>query len=124
MTLFFLDCGGIQQFHRVVWSVFNGELPEGKIVNHKDHNKTNNSLDNLELTDNSGNAIAAHDAGRYDGTKSQRQPIVIDGIEYTSCYDAARKLNPQFIDRDNILRMANIYRVRVKSSNFSSYSFA
>lgn len=116
-------CDGIHSFHRVVWSVFNGEIPKDKIINHKDHNKTNNSLDNLELTDNSGNAIAAHDAGRYDGTKSQRQPIVIDGIYYQSCFDAARKLNPLSVDRADILRMANIYRVRVKSSNFSSYCF-
>jgi len=117
-------CEGIHSFHRVVWSVFNGDIPEDTIVHHKDHDKANNSLDNLELTNNSGNTSAAHDAGRYDGTKSQRQPIVIDGIEYTSCFDAARKLNPQFIDRDDILRMAKIYRVRGKSSNFSSYSFA
>ena len=36
-------------WHRVIWFYFNGDIPEGLEVNHKDENKTNNSIDNLEL---------------------------------------------------------------------------
>ena len=36
-------------FHRVIWFYFNGEIPEGLEINHKDEDKSNNSLDNLEL---------------------------------------------------------------------------
>lgn len=37
------------RLHRVVWSHFNGEIPEGYHVHHKDHDKANNSPENLEL---------------------------------------------------------------------------
>ena len=35
--------------HRLVWEVFVGPIPEGMQVNHKDENKSNNSLKNLEI---------------------------------------------------------------------------
>ena len=35
--------------HRLVWEQFNGEIPVGMTVNHKDMDKGNNALDNLEL---------------------------------------------------------------------------
>ena len=38
-----------------MWQTFVGEIPAGYEVNHKDHNKTNNSLSNLELVTHSVN---------------------------------------------------------------------
>ena len=35
--------------HRVIWVWNNGSIPQGLVINHKDYNRTNNSLDNLEL---------------------------------------------------------------------------
>lgn len=35
--------------NRVIYTFFNGEIPEGMEVNHKDENKLNNSIDNLNL---------------------------------------------------------------------------
>lgn len=35
--------------HRAVWEAFNGDIPNRLEVNHKDLDKTNNCLDNLEL---------------------------------------------------------------------------
>ena len=35
--------------HRLVWETFVGPIPEGLQINHKDENKSNNSLRNLEL---------------------------------------------------------------------------
>lgn len=37
------------RMHRLVWETFNGTVPDGLDVHHKDHNKLNNSLDNLEV---------------------------------------------------------------------------
>lgn len=41
--------------HRVVWEAFNGPIPEGLQINHKDENKLNNSLSNLSLVTPSEN---------------------------------------------------------------------
>jgi len=41
--------GIIYKLHRVVWVMHFGEIPEGKVVNHKDRNRSNNRLENLEV---------------------------------------------------------------------------
>ena len=41
--------------HRVVWIYFNGEIPDGLEINHKDGIKINNRLENLELVTRSEN---------------------------------------------------------------------
>lgn len=41
--------------HRLVWRHFNGSIPEGLTINHKDGDKKNNRLGNLELVTYSGN---------------------------------------------------------------------
>lgn len=41
--------------HRLVWITFYGPIPEGLQINHKDENKSNNSLANLELVTPSQN---------------------------------------------------------------------
>lgn len=35
--------------HRLIWEAFNGPIPKGMVINHKDENKLNNRLDNLEI---------------------------------------------------------------------------
>ena len=41
--------------HRVEYEAFYGPIPDGMQVNHIDEDKTNNNLDNLELTTPKGN---------------------------------------------------------------------
>ena len=41
--------------HRLVWETFNGNIPKGYEINHIDHDKSNNSLANLELVTHSLN---------------------------------------------------------------------
>lgn len=45
--------------HRLVWRHFNGPIPEGLTINHKDGIKTNNAPSNLELATISEQAIHA-----------------------------------------------------------------
>lgn len=35
--------------HRLVWEAFNGPIPEGLEINHKNRNRSDNRLENLEL---------------------------------------------------------------------------
>lgn len=39
-----------RRVHRLVWEAYNGCIPAGMEINHKDENKENNCLTNLELT--------------------------------------------------------------------------
>jgi len=88
--------------------------PDGKIINHIDHDKMNVHIDNLELVTPSENSLATHNFGNYDHTKSKRKPIEIDGIEYTCCGDAVRKLHPGIIDKKEMKRVEERYRNRAK----------
>jgi len=114
---------GCEGIHRVIWAVFNGPIPDGMIIHHIDHDKTNNSLNNLELADQSINGFAAHNVGRFDGTMYQRQPLKIDGIDYVSSSDAARKLNPSVTDKKEIKRIRSLIRNRCISPNYPAYVF-
>ncbi|HAS2179698.1 TPA: HNH endonuclease [Salmonella enterica subsp. enterica] len=35
--------------HRVIWEIHNGKIPDGMEVDHIDHNKLNNNIENLRL---------------------------------------------------------------------------
>jgi len=47
--------------HRLVWRHFNGPIPGGLVINHKDGVRTNNTPSNLEALTNRGNARHAVD---------------------------------------------------------------
>lgn len=51
--------------HRLVWKVFNGDIPSGIEINHKDGNKKNNKLNNLELSTKKDNIKHAVENGLY-----------------------------------------------------------
>lgn len=35
--------------HRAIWVWYNGAIPKGMVINHKDYNRWNNNIDNLEV---------------------------------------------------------------------------
>jgi len=44
----YLVFGKKRYFHREIWKSFHGEIPKGYHIHHKDGNKLNNSIENLE----------------------------------------------------------------------------
>lgn len=70
--------------HRAVWEAHNGPIPKGMWINHKDGNKLNNQLSNLEVTTPSENHIHARDVLKRKyarGTDTGMSKLSIEGIE-------------------------------------------
>lgn len=58
--------------HRLVWLRFKGRIPKGKEINHDDGVKSNNHINNLELTTRSGNMKHAYAMGLAKATQKTR----------------------------------------------------
>ena len=72
--------GHSKYVHRLVAEAFLGEIPKGYNVNHKDFDKTNNIISNLEVVTYSQNSKHAFDNGvarppRYQGSKHPRAKL-------------------------------------------------
>ena len=50
-----------QKLHRLIWEKHYGPIPEGYVIHHKDGNKLNNNISNLECMPN-GDHSRLHDA--------------------------------------------------------------
>jgi hypothetical protein len=68
--------------HRIVVEAHFGPIPEGMEVNHKDGDKSNNRLDNLELLSHSQNLKHAFDTGLHPGHEPENKRTV---AAYCSC---------------------------------------
>jgi len=62
------DHGSVtMKVHRLMVMAFIGDIPQGMTVNHKDGNKTNNSINNLEVLSNPDNIRHSYASGLRDG---------------------------------------------------------
>lgn len=76
--------------HRLVMTAFNGYIEDGLIINHIDSDRSNNKLENLEITTYSGNSIHAVLSGSRSVTPVRQ--ISLEGkiiAEYPSVQSAA-----------------------------------
>ena len=55
--------------HRLVYMAHKGAIPEGMQINHKDENKANNCIDNLELMTNKENSSYGTRTARISKSK-------------------------------------------------------
>ena len=92
--------------HVLVWETFVGPIPDGYDVHHKNHNRKDNRLVNLELIESSKHSsmhLKEHKEKFRNGCiKSRSKPVVqytIDGkyvAEFESQAEAARKTKIHF----------------------------
>lgn len=73
--------------HRYVWEKYNGKIPEGFIVHHKDEDKKNWNIENLELLSR-GEHVLKHsenlhsEASRKFGEKSRHHKLTQEQVNY------------------------------------------
>ena len=84
--------------HRVIWYYFNGEIPKGYEIGHKDCDPSNNSLDNLYLCSHKENMNNTITLERHKNSGRPPTPIKVfknNNLvkEFPTCSDAARELN-------------------------------
>ena len=63
--------GRMHLVHKLVWRAFRGEIPKGLEVNHKDSNRQNNWLRNLEVGSRKWNMTHAAANGRMRKTLTE-----------------------------------------------------
>ncbi|QEP52477.1 homing endonuclease [Aeromonas phage D9] len=59
--------GGSGTVHRILCHCFKGGIPPGMVVDHKDGDKTNNALENLEVITHAENTKRAYEKGLAKG---------------------------------------------------------
>ena len=97
----------VHRVHRLVAETFLDKVPGKTVVNHKDCNRLNNAVSNLEWCTPLENTQHAKLHGRfYEGNLKRSKPVVCieTGKRYNSLNDAAREYH---IRAENITRNIN-----------------
>ena len=81
--------------HRLIGAAFIGEIPNGCYVHHKDGQKTNNHLDNLEIVTPGQNSQRSYDTGTSkapQGSNSGRAKLTEEDVRCirASCIKGSR----------------------------------
>ena len=95
--------GKTQHIHRLEWIKHYGDIPKNCIIHHKDHNKLNWSIDNLEILNRSQHIHKHKDKVHRKGVKviaiKGDKVIQFDSIEKASYYCKTYTSNIQRIFR-------------------------
>lgn len=94
--------------HRLVAETFISNPNKLPIVNHKDGNKQNNHVSNLEWCTQSENEIHAVNQGRTDSYK-----CIVDGIEYKTMKEASLKIfNKSWLIKELRYKFGNDFKYK------------
>ena len=97
--------------HREVAKLFIGNIPDGYVVNHKDGNKLNNSVYNLEIVsqkDNLKHSLQILKHGRiklFDSDKGPVLNLLRNGVKISriaELYGVSKSAMGKFIKRNNL----------------------
>ena len=103
--------------HRLVYEIFNGPIPNKMEINHKDSNKQNNCINNLELVTPSENAKHAHEAKKY---KTKIEIETDKPIESIKMEIKLEKSDEEFTEdeKQKIDKKYNAIINKIKNGNF------
>lgn len=93
--------------HRLIWEAFNGPIPDGMVINHKDENKLNNCLDNLEVCTYQYNTMYGTARKRMVEKRSMPVRQFINDDVYKDYHSAAEAGRQTGIAQGNISRCCN-----------------
>lgn len=111
--------------HRALAFAFINQVNNKQFVNHKDGNKLNNNIENLEWCTQSENTKHSYNLGlkketvsnlfkgKFGKEHNRSICIIINGIEYSGYSEASRKLN--------ILTSTIFYRVKSKNKKWMHF---
>lgn len=95
--------------HRLVAQAFIGEIPNGYVINHLDYNRSNNSVDNLEIvTQQENSKCKMHKPRKREGDyyicdRGNRYEVYVK-LKYLGSYktiEKAKAARDEYIDRIN-----------------------
>jgi len=58
--------------HRHIWASFNGDIPDGHVIHHKNHDRADNDIDNLECMSWSKHASLHAKKNKYYGSDENK----------------------------------------------------
>lgn len=82
--------------HRHIYEAFNGKIPDGMQINHKDGNKLNNKLSNLEIVTNKENTQHGYDHCLYHSITPISVDVYTKDMEYICTCKSIRSCAKRF----------------------------
>jgi len=76
-------CGRAQSFymHRIVWEFFNGPIPKGFIIHHKNSIRNDNRISNLDLLTQSSNIKVARNQNKIGKLTLRKVKLIKQKLE-------------------------------------------
>ncbi len=106
----------LKSVHRMVVEAFIGPIPDGMQVNHRDGNKQNNHLDNLEICTHSQNQLHRHRVlGQNNGENHPRAKLKEEDVHAIRSMAAEGITQQALADRFGVDRTAVSLIVRRKN---------
>ena len=100
--------------HRVIWAMVHGSISDDKEINHRDLDKCNNRIDNLELVSHSENIKHAVDGGRFvvhsgeDNAKSNLSNRDAQLIRYLCAHGWKQSVVAELFDLKNVNTVSRV----------------
>lgn len=98
--------------HRVIWYYHYGDIDENKVINHKDFNRANNAIENLELVTQQENVDYTKQANRFHWLKGADSPRALFNEKEVQLI---RYLCKEGYNRKEVAKLMNVKNANVIS---------